>query len=166
MCNSLNLLKEETKGERERELQRNRKIKNWREKKKKNKNKGRGGLDIALPQILGRVQCCPLFCPENRSKNRDIVPGLAQYSVERVPTGPRIIIDTRAAENKLTSATKRPNLKKNNRALRQTLVNHEFSIGQSHASAIINWQLMENCRKTPSFPNLNFNNFHFNKFIF
>lgn len=108
-----------------------------------------------MPQILGRAQqCCLLFCPENRSKNRDIVPGLAQYSVERVPTGSRIIIDT-SGENKLTSATKRPSLKKKKQpcVAPDGLVNHEFSIGQSHARStpIIKWQLMENCRKTASF---------------
>lgn len=98
----------------------------------------------------------PLFCPENRPKNRDIVPGLAHNTVlERVPTGSRIIIDT-SGENKLTSATKQPSFLKKKKKEQPCvapdgLVNHEFSTGQSHArsTAIIKRQLMENCRRTP-----------------
>ena len=70
------------------------------ETKERGKESERIVLGIALPRILRRAQqCCPLFCPENRSKNRDIVPGLAQYPPreERVPAN-RALSSTRAAK--------------------------------------------------------------------
>lgn len=144
-----------------RKLRRNRKNKQKQKKRNKAREWERGkekknSLDIALPRILWcALQCCPLFCPENRSKNRDIVPGLAQYPPEWNAFQRTAHYHRHARWNKLTSdKAAGPDNPRTSRwiSLRIRLknnvtpyvaadgtVNHEFSIGQRHSrrSAII-----------------------------